>query len=213
MIKNSNKYYSLVLLMGCHVILLLSACTSTKLPTQSAQNNDQKVTQSSSSGEKTSNSRSLPYQGNLLDVDGLLSQLKKTDANLELQSKRLLKVALDAQANNDWGAAAKGFGESIAFIPTNEALLGYAMSRIMTNVHTVDPKESLSTKLRNFQEAIKIYQVAIEFSQRANKLLSNEQRQLVKTNVACLESFLQSPDPKAATCKLVADALKASKIN
>jgi hypothetical protein len=212
MIKHFNKRYSFVLFTVCLVSSVLSACTPSKLSTHSDQGKDPETAQESSNGEKTNNS-TQPYQGNLLDVEGLLKQLEKNDANLNQQSKRLFKAALNAQAENDWGAAAKGFGESIAFMPTNEALLGYAMSQIMTNVYTLNPKESLSTKLRNFKEAIKIYQATTEFSQRAGKPLSNEQKQLVKTNIACLESFLQSPNPKVATCKLVSDALKASKIN
>lgn len=210
MIEYRNQPHILIFSASCLVVMFLNACALDNSSRQSDQGDRQKVAQDSSNAEKSSG---LPYKGNLLDVDGLLKQLEKRDANLELQSKRLLKVALDAQEDNDWGAAAKGFGESIVFRPTNEALLGYAMSQLMTNVNTLDQKETLKIKLRNFKEAIKIYQTTTEFSQRSGKPLSNEQKQLVKTNIACLESFLKSPNPKVATCKLVADALKASKIN
>lgn len=208
----NKKWNKPVLLISCSIILALSGCDSNQLPKQLTLDSNYETKQTPSDKLKFDDSGTLPYQGDLLNVDGLLQQLDKADTNLEYHSKRLLKVASEAQADSDWGAAAKGFGESALFMPSNEALLGYALATIMTNVYTLDPEETLKTKLRNFQKAIKIYQVTTQFSQRASKPLSHQQIQLIQTNVACLESFLQSPDPNAKTCKLVTDALRVSQI-
>lgn len=188
---------------------LLNGCTLNRPSKSLDQGNQRKESTNYSTQEEANN---LPYQGSLTDVNGLLMQLNKDNPNLHQESQRLLRIALDAKNNDDWGAAAKGFGESIVFMPTNEALLGYAMSQIMTNVYTPDSKESLNAKIRNFQEAIKVYKATVEFGQRSGKALSNDQEKLIKSNVSCLEAFLKSPNTKIAPCDLVSMALKASKI-
>jgi hypothetical protein len=214
MIKEFKKGYGLRLLISCSLTVILGSCSSANLRSESSQIDSQKANQNTTGG-KTDKLDSSSYQGSLLNVDGLLKQLEKANTNSELQrqSDKLLKAALDSQSRNDWGGATKGFAYSIGFKPSNEAILGYAKARIMTNVYTLNPKESLNTKIRNFKEAIKIYQVAIQFSQRANKPLSNEQKQSIQTNITCLGAFIKSPNPKVPTCQIVKEALRASKIS
>jgi hypothetical protein len=207
------------MLLGIFQIsLLMSGCSLNQSLESSTLKNSPEISKNISTPEQK-NSASDPevsrldtYLGSLTNVDGLLGQLKKTDSSLLKTSKETIKHALDAQADGDWGAAAKGFGESIVFMPTNEGLLGYALSTVMTNVESPTPEETLNTKLRNFREAIEIYKTTIEFSRRSGKPLSDEQQKLIKRNLACLEKHLNSPDPKAKTCELISKAFKASKI-
>jgi hypothetical protein len=187
---------------------VLNACTSSNQPAVQIQKDSQEATHVN----PDASTAALYYQGDLRDVDGLVEQSKQKDPSLKQTSQSMLETAREAQADDDWGAATKLFGDSVAFMPNNDALLGYATAQAMTNVLTTSPQETLKTRLRTFQDAIDSYQVAIEFSKRTNQTLTTEQKQLAEANIACLEAFLAAPDPKKPTCELVANALKVSNI-
>jgi hypothetical protein len=212
--ESVNKFLVRFLLID--IFLVISGCDFvnpliSQLPSKTnGQDTTQINSRNVSPNKKVSFDQS--YQGNLSNLNGLLLQLQKNNPDLERQSKERYEFALKSQELKDWGSASKGFAESVSLKPTPNALLGYALSQIMTNVNTPNSQESLDTKLRNFRDAIKLYQVAIELAKETKQPLSKEQQQTVNANSACLKAFLSSPNPKSPTCQLVADALQVSKI-
>jgi hypothetical protein len=164
---------------------------------------EKKSTNSSTGGERFRD---------LLNIDNLLERKKGASAESQKNAQQVLEAARQGQTEKDWSSLAKGFGMAIDWDPSTEALLGYALGIIMGSVNTPDPQETLNAKVASFQEAIEVYGVAVEFSQKANDPLSPEQKQLVESNIACLKAFLNNPNPQSPSCPLVTEALKFSKI-
>lgn len=173
-----------------------------------------KISEPTKEEVRQTESQPLRYSGNLYNVNELVTYYEKISEDPVLKSKRVEEARniIERTQKDGWGESAKGFASSIDSIPTNEGLLNYAMSQIMTNVQSSSVQESLSTKVRNFEDVLQLYQVTVEFSRRTRQPLSKEQKEQIEVNAQCIETFLKSSDIKAPPCKLVDEALKASKI-
>jgi hypothetical protein len=210
MINKKMKLTSLILLVYLMFVINLSACDKIRVK----RDNQPQTSSKSNDTSLKKNNELISYQGSLYDIDELVNyyEVIQSDQNLYHQRVQDAKSKINKTKEEGWNESAKGFVMSIDLIPTNDGIISYAKSQILTNVHTFTPQETLSTKVRNFKEAIQLYNIAKEFAQRTNQPLSLEQKKEIEVNIDCLEIFIKNPNPKNIPCPLVAEALKISQI-
>ena len=151
-------------------------------------------------------------QRDLEDVEALLQQLRRAGPAEEQAATLLLKEAREFLAKGQWGPTATAYGEAALYKPTTQTLIDYATARVMIDRVRPVKQEALDAKLRDFEGAIKLYRVAIDFGERSGMPLSAEQHREVDEKIACLERFSKELNTAQPGCQLVSDALKVSKI-
>lgn len=151
-------------------------------------------------------------QRDMTNIDALLTQLRRAKAKEAQAAEIFLKEGDEMTAQRRWGAAGKGYIGVIISKPSAVALMGYAHTRVMSEIRPDNPT-ILEAKTKDFQYAANIYRLALEFAERADSPLAPEDRTRVEERIRCLDDFVRNPDPQASTtCGYVRDALKVSGI-
>ncbi len=194
MLEKSKALFILILLVLCTV-----SCTN-------AETIKTKAESPSSSADTSSNvteSRITLNDGDLNNIDKLLLQVNRANqANKDLAAKALEsgKEAMkqDRQEGLHGGRSGlfKTFCASAVNYPTVEALTGCAEAISLGDAN-------FESKLKNFKSSSKLYQTALLFSKRTNASMPAAERQKIEKNIACLDAFVKTPDPKAPGCELV----------
>jgi hypothetical protein len=218
--KKNRLNSSIFCLLFCAFCLLLSSCTVGSI-TQLALGEEENTGNTDKTNDIKNKELPNTEQANTeqpksivsmdLNIEDLLKQIRFAGSAEEEFAKASLESAKKS-AGQDWGKTSKFYGESAMFKPSTENLIGYAESSVMTKRILAGKKNSLAAKLRDFQQAVKTYRVAIQLSERTNQPLPVDVRKNVDANITCLEVFIKKPDPKNPICKLVSEALKESQI-
>jgi hypothetical protein len=160
---------------------------------------------SSSPGQPSSVKPLSPLSdGHLKDIERLLLQVAQADQSSKDMAAGLLEDGeIEAEKDRQEGlhggrnGLSKMFCASAMYYPTVDALIGCA------EAISLEESGGLEGKVRSFEEATKIYQVALVFSDRTNTPISLTERQQIEENIACLDAFVKAPNPKTPGCKLV----------
>ena len=152
-------------------------------------------------------------QSDLTNVEALLKQLQRAGDDEAQAAEALLDEGVEMAKQRRWGPSGKGYGGSVMYKPSTQALIGYADATAMIDRIREDKEETLRSKTDEFRHVVKLYRTAMQFAERANDPLTPEARAQIEERINCLEAFIQNPDPQApGTCQYVHDALKASGI-
>lgn len=154
-----------------------------------------------SSGQGTS-SRPLEVS-DLTDIEKLLLQAEQANQEAKDLAADLLGDGkeMEEQDKNDGlhggrSGLSRLFCASATSYPTFEALEGCAEALVLED-------GGFDVKVGRFDEASKIYQTALVFSERTDSAITPEKRRQIEENVTCLNVFVQSPDRTSPGCELI----------
>ena len=166
--------------------------------------------QASAPSAATSNAtkhRLMLNVGDLTDINKLLLQVNRANQ----VDKDLVAGGLKSNKNymeKDWPEGLHGgrsgvtklFCDSPLYYPTVDGLAGCAKATSLD-------QGNFEAKLRGFKGSSKLYRTALLFSDRTNAPLPAAERQKIEKNIACLDAFVKTPNPKTPGCELVRVAL------
>ena len=137
-------------------------------------------------------------QEELTNISQLLRRFHNSSEEDKKIAEQFMKLANQAIARGNWGAAFKAYGESAIVKPSIEALLGLSASISNISRKRSNCIEEISAKLRDFSNAIDYLESALEFSRKIgyeqkNVLKSQReliilQKKLIKRHAECLTS-------------------------
>ena len=143
-----------------------------------------------------SNQNNHLSQEELTNISQLLRRFHNSSDEDKKIAEKFMKLANQAIARGNWGAAFKAYGESAIVKPSIEALLGLSASISNISRKRSNCIEEISAKLRDFSTAIDYLESALEFSQKIgyeqkNILKSHReliilQRKLIRRHAECL---------------------------
>ena len=111
-----------------------------------------------------SNQNSHLSQEELTNIPQLLRRFHDSSEEDKKIAEKFMKLANQAIARGNWGAAFKAYGESAVVKPSIEALLGLSASISNISRRRSNCIEELSAKLRDFSSAIDYLESALEFN-------------------------------------------------
>lgn len=128
--------------------------------------------------------------------EAVVAWLKENGAKADKGlAQRAFEDGLQRKRRKDWGAAIKGFGDSVAFYPTPRALNEYTEATLRM-LHQLKPrnKPSPEDQRRHLAMAAATYRSALAADSILNQLTAQE-RQQTQQNVDCLVEYLRSSKP------------------
>ncbi len=145
-------------------------------------------------------------QDDLEQPDAVVAWLKanhSSKASLSA-SQGFYDYALKAKQRNDWGAAAKGFGESAIHYPTPKALNGYADSLLHMLGQIRQREKSYRERKKGDLEGVEATYRSALAADTVLKQMTDEERKRTQQNAECLAEYLKTSAPPASCPPLVA---------
>jgi hypothetical protein len=188
------------------VPLALCAFACTKAETTKLNAEATQASAPSSAATTSSNAtkpRIMLNVGDLTDIDKLLLQVNRaTQKNKDLAAADLEWGKIEMEKERKKGLHGGRSGLSKLFCvspmdyPTVDGLKNCAEAVSLEQAN-------FEGKLKKFKGASKLYRTALLFSDRTNAPLPTAQRQKIEKNIACLDAFVKTPNPKSPGCELV----------
>jgi tetratricopeptide (TPR) repeat protein len=129
-----------------------------------------------------SNQNNHLSQEELTNIPQLLRRFHDSSEEDKKIAEKFMKLANQAIARGNWGAAFKAYGESAVVKPSIEALLGLSVSISNISRKRSNCIEEISAKLRDFSSAMDYLESALEFSRKigyGQKNILKSQRELI----------------------------------
>jgi thioredoxin-like negative regulator of GroEL len=98
-----------------------------------------------------------------------------------------------AAKKNQWGKAAKLYGESILIKPSTDSLVGYAEANIYIKRQADSKTQRKQAKQRDFKYAAQVLETALQFSEKIGESGTNQNvQQRATQKLTCIKEYLQS---------------------
>ncbi len=142
---------------------------------------------------ETCASATLLSQAELMRPDAVRERLTSPIPHADTTSAAAFLVqARRSMSSDDWGTAAKAFGESAVLYPTPEALSGYAEARLRGWMQWSNPQPNLAgAKLLALREAHGVYSSALAADDLLSAL-SPATRAAILRRRDCIAAFLRA---------------------
>ncbi len=144
-------------------------------------------------------------QSDLRDVDKLLQQRSTSSKAQQLEARKLLKQASEAEKQKRWDLAAKYYIDSLIRYPTFSGLVALGQATAWSDRRRETPAESLAAHYSAFKSAAVSFKTALLLAEKVAGEASAEQLSSVRAQVACIESYDGGPQ---ANCEPVASVIK-----
>lgn len=193
----------------CLMLLLVfqSACISKNIAESNVLALTNKTEQISTTPKQSSNKLN---QEELNNVNKLVNCFQTATNSDKEAAKELFDKSKKNFEQGKFTISAEGFGESASIYPTIDSLVMYGESIAQLDVSDHPEKERLEYKVKQFEDTLKLFEVAKEFALETSQQDFLKNHIKLDENIDCLKSFLND---KKTKCTYVSDILKANKIN
>lgn len=132
-------------------------------------------------------------QEDITNVNKLHSRYLAASSEDGQLASEVLTQANKAAKNNQWGKAAKLYGESILIKPSMDSLMGYAESNIYIKRQADSEAQRKQAKQRDFKYAAQVLETALQFSEKIGESGTNKNvQQRATQKITCINEYLQS---------------------
>ncbi|MGB7210650.1 MAG: hypothetical protein WBD27_18485 [Pyrinomonadaceae bacterium] len=150
-------------------------------------------------------------QDELTDINKLVGRFKSATKEDRESALSVLEEAKKEFKNGKYTVSGQGFLESVSVFPTTEGLIKAAESIALMDISDQPKKERAKYKLQGFKESLTFFEIAKNFAEKTSNEKELEKYPDLTANIDCLKTYLANTKSKIS-CKLVQDALVASKI-
>lgn len=151
-------------------------------------------------------------QDELTDLDKLVRRFKSATKEDRESALSVLEEAEKEFKNGKYTVSGQGFLESVSIFPTTEGLIRAAESIALMDISDQPKEERAKYKLQGFKESLAFFEIAKNFAEKTTNEKELDKYPDLAANIDCLKAYLADTKSKIS-CKLVKDALAASKID